>query len=755
MRKKSKVLHVLKYYRPMFTGEGVFLERSSAFMQCISPQIEHDLLVTSTHRPEKQIHVCSTIQNVFYLTDRNLSSWKHEYALIIWLMRNVLRYQTIHVRTHADWYFIGYIIAKLLGRRLVLSATLDDSVPALVDRYRPSLRPIVRRLFRLFDAFISINPTLHAETSAVVSPEKCHLLPCGIDVPPADRDLGKQIRRKLGIPADALVLIFVGGLCERKDPMFQVLQMPAILDRFPQSFLLLVGPDLEPDYVAEIREQIRASGIEDRVIFTGEVQNPHPLFDAADIMTFSSKLEGFGTVVPEAMGHGLPVVVRHLPGVNDMFVTHGETGFFFTDGEGYRDAVLRLAADADLRAAVGERANRSVRQKFDMGMIASRYLEIYDFPPKAVPSRANDRGEDARPAAGIGTSASILNPRFHAPATFDPGAQPLLATIVDAEEAFDWRRPFSRSATDVRSMAYQHLAHRVFDRHGVIPTYMVDYPVASQEDGRKPLLELFGEGRCDIGAQLHPWVTPPFVEDVTTYNSYPGNLPTWVELAKLDSLTKKIEENFNIRPRIYRAGRYGVGPRTGDILRYLGYEADTSVMPGWDFGHREGPDFSAASATPYWIDAARSLLEIPCSSAVIGRLAPGPLWARRGVFSQFSERLGVPSLMAHLGLAERIKLTPEGMPLPAAKRLVRDMRSRGCSVFVLTYHTPSLVPGNTPYVQTPDDLRRFLAWLEEFYDFFTSEIGGRCVRWQDIRASVHSDANEPARDRIDARWQPA
>jgi hypothetical protein len=57
-------------------------------------------------------------------------------------------------------------------------------------------------------------------------------------------------------------------------------------------------------------------------------------------------------------------------------------------------------------------------------------------------------------------------------------------------------------------------------------------------------------------------------------------------------------------------------------------------------------------------------------------------------------------------------------------------------VFVLTYHSPSLEPGNTPYVRTNEDLTRFLAWLDEFYAFFSSEIGGTFASWRDVRATL-------------------
>lgn len=336
---------------------------------------------------------------------------------------------------------------------------------------------------------------------------------------------------------------------------------------------------------------------------------------------------------------------------------------------------------------------------------------------------------------------SILDRRFHIQTDASRLAQPMLVTTVDAEEDFDWTRPFSRASTDVTSMRSQHIVHRVFERYGVVPTYMVDHPVASQDEGRAPLKELLEGGACEIGAQLHPWITPPFIEDVSLHNSYPGNLPPALEFAKIQALTGELEAAFGVTPRIFRAGRYGVGPHTGDILRHFGYQADSSVVPCWSFRDQGGPDFRLLSANPYWIDSQRSILELPVSAAVVGRASALPVQTRMHLFGRTSERVGLPSVLSHLGLLERIKLTPEGMVIAEAKRLVRHMIATGHRVFVLTYHSPSLEPGNTPYVRTPEDLATFLRWLEELYDFFTTEIGGRCVSWREVRAALADDSN--------------
>ncbi len=396
------------------------------------------------------------------------------------------------------------------------------------------------------------------------------------------------------------------------------------------------------------------------------------------------------------------------------------------------------------------REHRSARNLIHM-LAASMPAPVLDVRRGAVRllERATGKttGAPSRPEAAIPVElearpgarprpVSILGSAYGAPAPEHLLDRPMLITTIDAEEDFDWTRPFSRATTNVTSMRSQHRAHRVFERYGVIPVYMVDHPVASQDEGRAPLKELLQSGVCEIGAQLHPWVTPPFVEHISAHNSYAGNLPSAQEFAKIQVLTNELAQAFNQSPRIFRAGRYGVGPNTGRVLNHFGYEADSSVVPCWNFASQGGPDFRRINARPYWIDTDHRLLELPVTAAFVGRTANMPSAVTARFFGRASEAISLPSIMSRLGLLERIKLTPEGITIEEARRLVAHMVGRGHKVFVLTYHSPSLEPGNTPYVRTQADLERFLRWLDEFYDYFTREIGGVCASWRDARAAL-------------------
>jgi hypothetical protein len=343
-----------------------------------------------------------------------------------------------------------------------------------------------------------------------------------------------------------------------------------------------------------------------------------------------------------------------------------------------------------------------------------------------------------RPADSA-AATSLLSPRKEDFASLALGEGPYLLVVVDAEEEFDWLT-FASTATSVKTMRCQVLAQKIFERYGVVPTYAVDYPVANQEAGYRPLREFLTDGRCQIGAQLHPWVTPPIVETIGVKYSYPGNLSRELEYDKLRQLTMRIEEAFGIRPTLYRAGRYGTGPNTPEILHALAYQIDCSVVPWSNLSWQGGPDYSSISARPYWFGPNSELLEIPVTAALLGVLRTVGQRLFSIVSSPIFEACRIPGICARLGLLERIKLTPEGTKISEAMRLTRALlKDNRHQVFVLSYHSPSLEPGHTPYVRTRRDLDRFLAWIEEYLAFFFEEIGGFAATPDIIRSRMRME----------------
>jgi hypothetical protein len=283
----------------------------------------------------------------------------------------------------------------------------------------------------------------------------------------------------------------------------------------------------------------------------------------------------------------------------------------------------------------------------------------------------------------------------------------------DTEEEFDWGKPRSRHNRSTTHMAAMPDLQERFRRRGVKCVHLVDHPIATDPRSVAMLREWLERDEISIGTQLHPWVNPPHDEEVNTFNSFVGNLPTTLEKAKIENLTGTIEAAFGRRPRVYRAGRYGVGPHTADLLAEAGYAADVSVRALHDYSDEGGPDFSRIRPFPFRVGGG-DLLELPLSAAYVGRLRA---WGR----SVYSAAGRVPrgrGILYRTRLLNRIPLTPEGVPLDEALDAVRTLIDDGVRWFSLSFHSPSVEPGHTPFVRDARDLRDFHAWWDGMFDFF-------------------------------------
>jgi len=291
------------------------------------------------------------------------------------------------------------------------------------------------------------------------------------------------------------------------------------------------------------------------------------------------------------------------------------------------------------------------------------------------------------------------------------------AVFVDTEEEFDWHAPLTRDGHDVSAIAAMPEAHRRFVDRGVPLTFMVDYPNATDARAIDILHGALTDGVSAVGTQLHAWVNPPFAEALTPANSYAGNLPVAVEAAKLDVLTTAITTAFGTAPRAYRAGRYGIGPATASLLVARGYRFDSSMRARYSYVADGGPDFRASGNHAFRIG---DLVELPLTTVFTGRASRGG--------SGMYERLGIVpkgrGLFARAGLLSRVAFTPEDMPLADAREAIAVALGEGVRVLNFSFHSPSLVPGNTPYVRDAADLARFHSW----WDAVLADLESRGVR---------------------------
>jgi len=167
-------------------------------------------------------------------------------------------------------------------------------------------------------------------------------------------------RNELGIPPDSLVVGYVGWLISIKGVTYLVDAMAEVVQRHPNSLLLLVGKgDEKGEEETNLRERVESLGLEDRVRFLGWRPDVDEIMGCFDIFVLPSLNEGMGRVLVEAMATGLPIVASRVGGIPDL-VKHGENGLLVppADAGALKRAISDLLSDKAKRKRMGETGKR-------------------------------------------------------------------------------------------------------------------------------------------------------------------------------------------------------------------------------------------------------------------------------------------------------------------------------------------------------------------------------------------------------------
>lgn len=297
-----------------------------------------------------------------------------------------------------------------------------------------------------------------------------------------------------------------------------------------------------------------------------------------------------------------------------------------------------------------------------------------------------------------------------------------LVVTVDAEED-NWAE-FRPTGQTVHNIDRIPELQRLFEEFDVAPAYLVTYPVVVDETASSIFHSVLAGGRCEIGTHCHPWNTPPFEESHhLARDSMLCNLPPALQYAKIWRLHETIERTLGAKPVTFRSGRWGFGADVASHLVDIGYRVDTSMTPYVDWSSDHGPDFSMIAPRPFflWPDRAapspRPLLEVPVT---IGFLQSN--FAFRNAMLKTVQRPPIHRLrlagpLYRLGIATKVWLSPEVSTAPQMVRLTKQMQRQNCSVVNLTFHSPCLQPGLTPFARSRADAHRLIGRLRDYLTF--------------------------------------
>lgn len=253
----------------------------------------------------------------------------------------------------------GYA-AVHIARRLAVPTTITlRGTEARHVRDRGLRSRLVRALSQATRVFAVSESLRTLALSLGIAGERVRTVGNGVDSDKFMPRARAAARSALTIPADARVLITVGGLVERKGFHRVIACLPALLEQFPTLHYLVVGsPGPEGDYSARLQAQVRELALADRVHFLGALppQGVCEALSAADVFVLSTRNEGWANVLLEAMACGLPVVATDVGG-NAEVICRADLGTIVPFGDG-------AALAGALRQALAHEWDRSAIRRY-------------------------------------------------------------------------------------------------------------------------------------------------------------------------------------------------------------------------------------------------------------------------------------------------------------------------------------------------------------------------------------------------------
>lgn len=195
----------------------------------------------------------------------------------------------------------------------------------------------------------------------------------GIDLGAVGSVAPLGVRSRLGLAEDSLIAATVGALVPHKDHATMLHSARRLAERFPTLHWVIAGDGELLPVLEWLRDQL---GLGERVHFLGQIPAPEGLIAAADVFVMSSREEGLGTSVLDAMARGIPVASTAAGGLGEMLGSGAGLLVPPANPEALANAVARILDDPPLRAGLVSRATEAVRH-FSAERMAGEVLAVY------------------------------------------------------------------------------------------------------------------------------------------------------------------------------------------------------------------------------------------------------------------------------------------------------------------------------------------------------------------------------------------
>jgi glycosyltransferase involved in cell wall biosynthesis len=275
--------------------------------------------------------------------------------------------------------------AGVLGRLAVLAAAHRTPVvytphclaftTGLPVRQRQIARWAEKLLAPLTTRFIAVSRHERGAMlmASLCRPERASLIYNGIDLE-AFAALPVVSRESMGLSTADFVIGCFGRLTPQKNPAALVRALPLVRELASQARLMLVGGGEEEAALRQLAARLR---VDENIVWTGEIDDPRPLYALCDVVAQPSRWEGCPYSVLEAMAAGRPVVARRVGGVPELLAPG--SGILYRSQQPHvaADHIAALAQDGARREEVGRAAHIRVGDGFRLDSMVQATLSVY------------------------------------------------------------------------------------------------------------------------------------------------------------------------------------------------------------------------------------------------------------------------------------------------------------------------------------------------------------------------------------------
>jgi glycosyltransferase involved in cell wall biosynthesis len=299
--------------------------------------------------------------------------WRCAYRLATLLRQH--RVDVIQAHQYTPFFYA--LMARLLYRHpAVLFTEHGRHHPDYPRRKRMFVnRLLLKRRDRVVGVGEAVRQALIQNEG--IPQQRVELIYNGIDLSPFSSDGHDRriIRQEMGVGANDFVILQVARLDYLKDHATAIRTLARVVSQCKNARLILVGEGPQRELIEGMIGEHKLAA---QVRLLGLRRDVARLLSAADLFLLTSISEGIPLTVIEAMAAGLPVVSTNVGGVAEI-IKEEQTGLLAAAGDdaSLAEKVLRLAKDAALGRAMGERGRERARSLFSESQMHARYRRLF------------------------------------------------------------------------------------------------------------------------------------------------------------------------------------------------------------------------------------------------------------------------------------------------------------------------------------------------------------------------------------------